>query len=294
MTDSFQSQSSTLDQEDPGKGTQEQAARDQGEMGLLEHLDDLRKRLFRALAAAFLGMLACYVFAKQLFDWLMLPLYEALPEGSTMIYTAPHEAFFIHIKTAFVAGFFLTSPFIFYQFWLFIKPGLYPHERKYILPISLCSALLFVGGALFGYFVIFPFAYQFFMGFADIFVSPMITMREGFSFALRILLAFGIVFELPLVIFFLSVLGLVTSDFLRKKRKYMIILAFMLSAVLTPPDLITQAFMAGPLILLYEVGVLIAVIVGRRQGQKPKSEQDPPASETRQGEQEETDTDSRH
>ncbi|MFO8032802.1 MAG: twin-arginine translocase subunit TatC [Desulfohalobiaceae bacterium] len=277
MADPSRNEDSALEQGGQQGGEQEEKPRELGEMGLLEHLGELRSRLFRALAAAFLGMLACYVFAKQIFDWLMEPLYKALPEGSTMIYTAPHEAFFIYIKTALVAGIFLTSPYIFHQFWLFIKPGLYPHERKYLIPISFCSALLFVGGGLFGYFVIFPFAYEFFMGFADIFVTPMITMREGFSFAIRILLAFGIVFELPLVIFFLSVLGLVNADMLRKKRKYMIIIAFMLSAVLTPPDLITQAFMAGPLVLLYEIGVLIAAVVGRKQ-KKPK----PGAEEAKQ------------
>ncbi|MFW5993375.1 MAG: twin-arginine translocase subunit TatC, partial [Desulfohalobiaceae bacterium] len=171
MADSSHSEDSAQEQGGPQAGEQEENSREMGEMGLLEHLGELRSRLFRAIAAAFLGMLACYLFAKQIFDWLMEPLYQALPEGSTMIYTAPHEAFFIHIKTAFVAGIFLTSPYIFYQFWLFIKPGLYPHERKYLIPISFCSAVLFVGGALFGYFVVFPFAYEFFMGFADILIS---------------------------------------------------------------------------------------------------------------------------
>lgn len=281
MADPSHDQDTTLEQGSGQGGEQEEKSRELGEMGLLDHLTELRSRLFRALAAAFLGMLACYVFAKRIFDWLMEPLYQALPEGSTMIYTAPHEAFFIHIKTAFVAGVFLTSPYIFYQFWLFIKPGLYPHERKYLIPISFCSALLFVGGALFGYFVIFPFAYEFFMGFADILISPMITMREGFSFALRILLAFGIVFELPLVIFFLSALGLVNAEMLRKKRKYMIIMAFILSAVLTPPDLITQAFMAGPLVLLYEIGVLIAGVMGRKK-KRPGAEEDKQEGEKEQ------------
>jgi len=236
-----------------------------GEMGFLEHLDELRRRLIRALIAAFAGMLACYAFAKTLFDWLMLPLYKALPEKSSMIYTAPHEAFFTYIKVAFVAGVFLTSPYIFYQIWLFVRPGLYAHERKYLMPISFSSALLFVVGSLFGYFVVFPFAYKFFMGFSDIFISPMITMKEGFSFAVRLLIAFGIVFELPLVIFFLARLGLVTPAGLRKKRKYAILCGFLLSAVLTPPDVFTQTFMAGPLILLYELGIWIAVFVGKKR-----------------------------
>ena len=243
-----------------------------GEMGILEHLDELRRRLFRSLIAAFAGMLACYGFAKTLFDWLMLPLYKAMPEKSTMIYTAPHEAFFTYIKVAFVAGFFLTSPFIFYQAWLFVRPGLYANERKYIMPISFCSALLFVVGSLFGYFIVFPFAYKFFMGFSDIFISPMITMKEGFSFSLRLLIAFGIVFELPLVIFFLARLGLVTPTSLRKKRKYAILCGFLLSAILTPPDVFTQTFMAGPLILLYEVGIWIAVFVGKKREEESKED----------------------
>lgn len=241
-----------------------------GEMGFLEHLDELRRSLIRALVAAFVGMLACYAFAERLFDWLMLPLFNALPEKSTMIYTAPHEAFFTYIKVAFVAGIFLTSPYIFYQIWLFIRPGLYAHERKYIMPISFFSALLFVVGSLFGYFIVFPFAYKFFMSFTDIFISPMITMKEGFSFALRLLIAFGIVFELPLVIFFLARLGLVTPSGLRKKRKYAILCGFLLSALLTPPDIFTQTFMAGPLILLYELGIWIAVFVGKKREQEIK------------------------
>lgn len=239
-----------------------------GEMGFLEHLQELRKRILRIIVAAFIGMLACFIFSEQLFEWLMLPLYRAMPEGSTMIYTAPHEAFFTYIKVSLVAGIFLTSPYIFHQAWLFVKPGLYSHERKFLIPISFFSALLFVGGALFGYFIIFPPAYNFFMGFADQFISPMITMKEGFSFALRLLLAFGIVFELPLVVFFLARLGLVTAATLRRIRKYAILCIFGGSALLTPPDLFTQAFMALPVILLYEASIWIAVVFGRREAKE--------------------------
>lgn len=252
--------------------SEEEKEEDLGEMGFLDHLNELRKRLVRAAIGIFLGMLACYAFAKQMFTWLMLPLFQALPANATMIYTAPHEAFFTYIKMAFVAGFFLTSPYSFYQLWLFVKPGLYTHERKFIIPIAICSAFLFALGAVFGYFVIFPYAYQFFMGFSDVYVRPMITMSEGFSFACRLLFAFGIVFELPLVIFFLARLGVVTSKWLREKRKYAILFAFILAAILTPPDVVTQMFMAGPLIILYEVGVLIAFLFGRRDKKKDSEE----------------------
>ncbi len=255
--------------------SQKEAAPDkQGEMGLLDHLEELRTRLFKAIIAAFIGMLACLAFSKQIFDWLMQPLYQYLPENSSMIYTAPHGAFFAYLKVAFVSGIFLTSPYIFYQIWLFVKPGLYAHERKYLIPISFCSAVLFVGGALFGYFIIFPYAYKFFMGFANVHITPMIVMKEGFSFALRLLIAFGVVFELPLVIFFLARLGLVTPKTLRKKRKYALLFAFMLSAMLTPPDVFTQAFMAGPLIVLYEVGVIVAVFFGKKEPKKKNKEKE--------------------
>ncbi|MEF8824336.1 MAG: twin-arginine translocase subunit TatC [Desulfohalobiaceae bacterium] len=237
----------------------------QGEMGFLDHLQELRKRIVHAVIAAFAGMLACFAFSQQLFEWLMLPLYRVMPEGTSMIYTAPHEAFFTYIKVALVAGIFLTSPYIFYQAWLFLKPGLYASERKYITPIAFCSALLFVGGALFGYFIIFPPAYNFFMSFTNQYIDPMISMKEGFSFALRILLAFGVVFELPLVIFFLARLGVVTSGMLRRARKYAILCIFGASALLTPPDLFTQTFMAGPVIVLYEASIWIARFFGRRE-----------------------------
>jgi sec-independent protein translocase protein TatC len=244
---------------------------EQGGMGFLDHLQELRKRIVHVVVAAFAGMLACFAFSQQLFEWLMLPLYRVMPEGTSMIYTAPHEAFFTYIKVALVAGIFLTSPYIFYQAWLFVKPGLYTSERKYITPIAFCSALLFVGGALFGYFIIFPPAYNFFMSFTNQYIDPMISMKEGFSFALRILLAFGVVFELPLVIFFLARLGVVTSSMLRRVRKYAILCIFAASALLTPPDLFTQTFMAGPVIILYEASIWIARFFGRRE---PKSSEE--------------------
>ncbi len=235
------------------------------EMSFFEHLEELRKRLIKCIVAILLGMVCCFFLSKEIFKILMLPLYEALPPKSFVIYTSPYEAFFVYIKTALVAGFFITSPYSFYQIWLFVKPGLYPHERKLIVPISFCSALLFVCGGFFGYFVIFPYAYKFFMSFADKHITPLISMKEGFSFAVRVLIAFGIVFELPIVIFFLARLGIVTASMLKRFRKYAIVLAFLIGAILTPPDVLTQILMAGPLIFLYELGILVAYIFGRKQ-----------------------------
>ncbi len=238
------------------------------EMTLLEHLEELRNRLVKVIIGIFLGTLACVPLSRQLFNYIMLPLFHSLPEGSKMIYTSPHEAFFVYLKTALISGIFLTLPFSFYQIWLFVKPGLYPEERKYIIPIAISSALLFISGALFGYFVIFPYAYTFFMSFSNIHISPMISMKEGLSFAIRILIAFGLVFELPLIIFFLARLGLVTSKTLKKYRKYAILIAFIVSAILTPPDAVTQILMAVPLIILYEVGIWIAFLFGKERKKK--------------------------
>jgi sec-independent protein translocase protein TatC len=244
------------------------------EMALMDHLGELRTRLVRSVLAALVGFLACYAFSKQLFWVMMKPLQEVIPEGSTLIFTALPEAFFTYVKVAFVAGIFLASPYIFYQIWQFIAPGLYEQERKYMIPIAVLSAVFFVCGALFGYFIVFPFGFEFFMGFGDELIKPMPSLREYFSFSLKLLLAFGVIFELPLFIFFLARLGLVTAASLRKKRKYAILLAFVVSAVLTPPDGITQILMAVPLILLYELSIFVALFFGKKKKVPPKDADD--------------------
>ncbi len=245
------------------------------EMSLLEHLEELRKRLIRSIVVIFVGMLCCVPLSKEIFNYLMLPLFRSLPPHCTMIYTSPHEAFFVYLKTAFISGFFITLPYTFYQIWLFVKPGLYPEERRFIVPIALCSAILFLLGGMFGYFIIFPFAYKFFLGFANVHISPMISMKEGLAFAVRLLLAFGIVFELPIVVFFLARLGLVTASTLRRFRKYAILIAFIVGAVLTPPDAMTQCLMAGPLVILYEVGIWIAYIFGKKEKKGSRKDASP-------------------
>jgi sec-independent protein translocase protein TatC len=239
------------------------------EMTLMDHLGELRNRLVKSVIAALVGFLACYAFSKDLFRLMMKPLLEVIPPDSSLIFTALPEAFFTYVKVAFVAGLFLVSPYIFYQIWQFIAPGLYEHERKYIIPIALLSAIFFVFGAMFGYFIVFPFGFEFFMGYADEMIKPMPSLREYFSFSLKLLLAFGVIFELPLFIFFLARLGLVTAASLRKKRKYAILLSFVVAAILTPPDGITQILMAGPLIILYEIGIYVALFFGKKKPGPP-------------------------
>jgi sec-independent protein translocase protein TatC len=222
------------------------------------------------------GFLACYGFSKKMFDVLLQPLLQTMPPESTLIYTSMPEAFFTYIKIAIVGGVFLTSPFIFYQLWQFVAPGLYSEERKYMIPIALFSAAFFVVGAMFGYFIVFPFAFEFFMGFTTEMIKPMPTLKEYLSFSLKLLFAFGIIFELPLFIFFLARLGVVTSAMLRKFRKYAFLLSFVVSALLTPPDVISQLLMSGPLMILYEVSIWVARFFGRRE---PKRGADKDAEE---------------
>lgn len=245
------------------------------ELTLMNHLGELRNRLVKCVVAALAGFLACYAFSKDLFKVMMAPLLEVLPPDSHLIFTSLPEAFFTYVKVAFVAGLFLVSPYIFYQIWRFIAPGLYESERKYMIPIALLSAVFFVCGALFGYFIVFPFGFAFFMGYADEMIKPLPSLREYFSFSLKLLLAFGFIFELPLFIFFLARLGLVTAAFLRKNRRYAILVFFIVAAILTPPDGITQILMVTPLIILYEISIYVAQVFGKK---KPSPE--PDAQET--------------
>lgn len=238
-------------------------------MTFIEHLQELRKRAVKILLACLVGFIGCYSFSKPLFYLLMKPLVAVLPEHSTLIFTSLPEAFFTYLKVSFVAGVFVVSPYIFSQIWGFIAPGLYDHERKWMIPIAFMSAFFFVGGALFGYYIVFPYGFEFFMGFTDEFIRPMPTLREYLAFSLKLLFAFGVIFELPLFIFFLSRLGVVTHKWLRAKRKYAVLVCFIVSAILTPPDVITQTLMAGPLIMLYEVGIWVAYFFGK---QKPDAD----------------------
>jgi len=195
---------------------------------------------------------------------LINPLVSVMGTEGKLIYTALPEAFFTYIKVAFFSGLLLAAPVIIYQFWIFTAPGLYKNERRMLLPIVFLSSIFFICGALFGYFIVFPFGFKFFLGFATETIMPFPSMREYLSFSIKLLLAFGIVFELPLIITFLARLGIVSTDFLKKNRKYALLLFFIGSAILTPPDVVTQIMMAFPLMLLYEISILGAKIFGKK------------------------------
>jgi len=231
----------------------------------LSHLEELRKRLIACAIAAGIGFILSYIFAEHLFQILMSPLKAQLPEGDKLIYTNLPEMFLTYLKSALVSGILVSSPYIFYQLWMFIAPGLYQRERKYVIPFVIFSTILFVGGALFGYFVVFPFGFKFFLGFSNESIQALPSVKQYFSFSIKLLFAFGVVFELPVVVFFLTKIGVVTPSLMKRKRKYAILLTFVMAAILTPPDVITQCMMAGPLIVLYEISIMISKMAGGKK-----------------------------
>lgn len=253
---------------------EEEDEEEEESMTLLQHLDELRLRLKRISFAVIIGCLACYSFAEKLFDYLVMPMVAVMPDQSSFIYTAPHEAFVTYLKVAALAGFFAASPYIFYQIWAFIAPGLYEEERKYIIPIAFFSAACFIGGGAFAYFIVFPFAFEFFMSFNTGNIQAMLKLNEYLSFSMKLIFAFGLVFEMPLFALFLSRLGIVTATMMRKARKFAILFSFILAALLTPPDVVSQLLMAGPLMILYEISIIIAALFGKRRPSEEISEED--------------------
>ncbi|MCJ8502333.1 twin-arginine translocase subunit TatC [Desulfatitalea alkaliphila] len=242
------------------------------------HLEELRSRLIKSFIAVGVGFLLSYAFKQQIFDILTLPLVGVLKPGDHLIYTNLPEAFFTFLKAAFICGLMLASPVILYQFWMFVAPGLYDKERRLVLPILFLSTFFFVGGALFGYFIVFPIGFEFFLSFASDTIRPMPSMKEYLGFSSKLLLAFGLAFELPLVITFMARLGIVSVPTLKKYRKYAIFLFFVAAAILTPPDVVTQVFMALPMMLLYEISILGARFFGRKTGKEKEGADDADAS----------------
>ena len=235
-------------------------------MPFTAHLEELRTRIIRIMIAAAIGFGVCWYFKEWLFQIITRPLHQVLPPNSYMIYTSLPEAFFNYMKISFYASLFLTSPYILYQLWKFISPGLYKTEKKYMLPFVISSTILFICGILFGYYLALPPAFGFFVEFSSDFLRPMLSLREYLSFSLKLLLAFGLSFELPVVIFFLAKIGVVNSKMLSRNRRYAILIIFIAAAILTPsPDAITQIIMAVPLMGLYEIGIIVAKLAEKKR-----------------------------
>lgn len=245
-------------------GQEEEAS---SKMPFMAHLEELRTRLTRSAIAVGVGFLVAYGFKEQLYNFLAMPLKAVMPPQAKLIYTAPAEAFFTYLKVALLAGIIAASPVLFYQLWRFISPGLYDKERRAIWPFVIVSSLLFTVGAAFCYQVVFPYAFTFFMSFATDDITPMLKLNEYLSFSATLLFAFGAIFEMPLVLVFLGRLGVVNSKMLRKKRKFAILGMFCLAAFFTPPDVISQLLMAGPLLVLYEISVWLVRATEKKKEQ---------------------------
>ena len=240
-------------------------------MSFMEHLGELRTRIVRGLVALLVGLVITLPFSEKIVDFLARPIKRM---GHTLIFTSPTEAFWVQMKVALIAGLFLASPGILWQVWRFVEPGLHPNEKKYAVPFILIGSLLFIGGGAFSLFVVTPYALNFLLSYARPGLTPMITLQNHVDFLLKFTVAFGLVFELPLAITLLARMGVVNARMLAKNRKYAILGAFIAAAILTPtPDVFNQTLMAGPLIILYEVGILSARIFGRRRAPAP-----PPAA----------------
>jgi len=240
-------------------------------MPFISHLEELKTRLVRSLIAIGICFVACYCVKETLFTFLTLPLVAVLPDNSSMIFTSLPEAFFTYLKVSFFASIFLASPYVLYQIWRFIAPGLHQSEKKYMVPFVTFSTIFFVGGSLFAYYVVFPFGFKFFIGFGNDVIRPMLTLREYLSFSMKLLIAFGVIFELPIFMFFLAKIGMVSSKMLVKKRKYAILLVFVVAALFTPPDIVTQGLMALPLMLLYEISVWVVKAGEKKDSRKEKN-----------------------
>jgi len=243
-------------------------------MTFLEHLSDLRKRLFFSFLALIVGIIPAWIFSKDLFNILAIPVYKFLPEGEKLAFIKLTDPFMLYIKVSFLASIFFMSPIIFYQFWLFIAPGLYRKEKKYVIPFVLFTSVFFISGALFGFFVVFPWAVRFFLSMGSEF-QAMITVDKYFSLVLRVHLGIAVVFELPTLTFFLARMGILTAKWMIKNFKYAVLAVFIVAAIITPtPDMVTQSIIAVPMLALYGLSVLIALIFGRKKEKQEKNSND--------------------
>ena len=243
---------------------EEQADQNERVMPFLDHLEELRQRLLWCILSVVLLSLGSYFFSKQIMQILLRPY----PHDKTLIFLKPTEGFLVYIKISVFVGIILSLPVIFYQLWQFVAPGLYKKERKYVPMIVFFSTFFFLSGAFFCYFLIIPFGLNFLLGFTTDQLEPTIQITEYLKFVTLLIMVFGIIFELPLLSYFLTKMDLITPEFLRTKRRYGIVTIFIVAAILTPPDVITQLFLAGPLIILYEVSIWVSKLVVMRKAGK--------------------------
>lgn len=238
----------------------------------VSHLIELRNRMLWAIGSVLLLFLCLVPFANELYEWFAKPLISNLPQGGTMISTEPHGPFFIPFKFAFATAFALAIPMVLYQVWAFVAPGLYKNEKSIVLPLVISSTLLFYFGIMFAYYVVFPLIFKFFIGMAPEGVAVMTDISAYMSFALKLFFAFGIAFEVPVATVLLARMGVVSTQNMAKQRPYIILGAFVIGMLMTPPDIFSQIMLAVPVCLLFEVGLFFARKLERNALQQNKEE----------------------
>jgi sec-independent protein translocase protein TatC len=237
-----------------------------GKMSFLEHLDELRKRIIRALMSLAVGVAIAAFFLEDILNFVMRPLAATLPPGANFIFTYPTEAFMLRIRIALIAGLFIATPLIFWQVWQFVAPALYAKERRYAIPFVTLSSLGFIGGAAFSHYVAFPLMWRFFSSFSDDMIVFMPRIEDTFSMYMRMLLGMAAVFQMPAMIFFLARMGVVTARWMIRQFKYAVLVIVVLAAVITPSsDVASQMIVAGPMVVLYVLSIGIAWMFGKKK-----------------------------
>ena len=237
-----------------------------GKMSFLEHLDEFRKRIIRALLSLCTGIGISLFFIQDIYEFVMRPLQQMLPDGGKLIYTYPTEAFMLYLRIAIIAGLVIAAPLIFWQVWQFVAPALYAKERRYAIPFVVLSSIGFIGGAAFSHYVAFPLMWVFFGSFQTDFVTFMPRIEDAFGMYIRMLLGLGLVFQMPALVFFLARMGVVTARWMVRQFKYAVLVIFIVAAVITPSaDLASQLIVGVPMVGLYLISIVIAWVVGPKK-----------------------------
>jgi len=245
-------------------------------MGFLEHLEELRRRIFYSLGAVVVGFFACWAYAERIYEIMQRPIMEALRHNSLpekLVYLNPTEPFNMYLKVAFLAGLFVTSPIVLYQVWAFIAPGLYRHEKRYVTPFMVSTVALFLAGGYFGYKLVYPQALEFLIGYGKQF-QPMITIGEYTNLFLTIIIGMGVIFEMPILVFFLSLMGIVSAGWMWRNLRYSILVIFIIAAIITPTtDIMNMCIFAAPMVALYILSIAIAWLVHPKQRRARREKQ---------------------
>jgi len=245
-------------------------------MGFLEHLEELRKRIIYCIVAVAVGFFACWGYAERIYDIMQKPIMVALQHNGMsekLVYLNPTEPFNMYLKVAALAGLFVTSPFVLYQVWAFISPGLYRNEKRYVVPFMISTVSLFLAGGVFGYKLVYPQALEFLIGYGKQF-QPMITIGEYTDLFLTIIIGMGVIFEMPILVFFLSLMGIVSAGWMWRNLRYSILVIFIIAAIVTPTtDILNMCIFAAPMVALYVVSIVIAWAFHPRQRRARRDKQ---------------------